>query len=225
MTWRDTVDSFYSEEIEAFYEQGLDKALDESLDPRGPDVLFDIAGELGTTASTRVLDVGSRIGKQMLELRDRFGCRVVGVEPAPANLGRMRRTYPSETFDVVRAIGEALPFPDAAFDLVWIRDVLVHFELLDPAFAEFRRVLKPGGAVLVFAVFATPLLEPREAKRLFMRAAVACAPRGSRAVQGPRRWSRARGPGDVRASTASGVSSRRSRGRRRRRVSCSVSHA
>ena len=30
MTWRDTVDSFYSEEIEAFYEQGLDKALDEA---------------------------------------------------------------------------------------------------------------------------------------------------------------------------------------------------
>jgi ubiquinone/menaquinone biosynthesis C-methylase UbiE len=172
VTWRDTVDSFYSEEIEAFYEQGLDKALDESLDPRGPDVLFDIAGELGATASTRVLDVGSRIGKQMLELRDRFGCRVVGVEPAPANLGRMRRTYPSEPFDVVRAIGEALPFPDEAFDLVWIRDVLVHFELLDPAFAEFRRVLKPGGAVLVFAVFATPLLEPREAERLFTGTAV-----------------------------------------------------
>ena len=212
MTWRDTVDSFYSEEIEAFYEQGLDKALDESLDPRGPDVLFDIAGELGTTASTRVLDVGSRIGKQMLELRDRFGCRVVGVEPAPANLGRMRRTYPSETFDVVRAIGEALPFPDAAFDLVWIRDVLVHFELLDPAFAEFRRVLKPGGAVLVFAVFATPLLEPREAKRLFMGTAVVPS------SADPQNFERAGGRSGLgdRAtrwfSTASGVSSRRSRG-------------
>ena len=222
MTWRDTVDSFYSEEIEAFYEQGLDKALDESLDPRGPDVLFDIAGELGTTASTRVLDVGSRIGKQMLELRDRFGCRVVGVEPVPANLGRMRRTYPSETFDVVRAIGEALPFPGAAFDLVWIRDVLVHFESLDPAFAEFRRVLKPGGAVLVFAVFATPLLEharPSGSSRAPPSFPRARTRRTSSAPRSKRAWRSS----DARSSTASGVSSRRSRGRRKRRVSCSVS--
>ena len=171
-TWRAVVDSFYSDDIEEFYERGLDKALDESLHPRGPDVLFDIAGELGASRSTRVLDVGSRIGKQMVELRDRFGCRVVGVEPAPANLRRMKRTYPHEIFDVVRAIGEALPFPDRAFDLIWVRDVLVHFESLDPAFAEFHRVLKPGGAVLVFAVFATPLLEPREAERLFAGTAV-----------------------------------------------------
>ena len=33
-------------------------------------------------------------------------------------------------------------------------------------------MLKPGGAVLVFAVFATPLLEPREAERLFAGTAV-----------------------------------------------------
>ena len=84
----------------------------------------------------------------------------------------MKRTYPNETLAVVRAIGEALPFPTEVFDLIWVRDVLVHFESLDPAFAEFRRVLKPAGAVLVFAVFSTPLLEPREAERLFAGTAV-----------------------------------------------------
>ena len=170
--WRETVDSFYSDEIEQFYEQGTDRLLDESLDPRGPDVLFDIAGELGLASASRVLDVGSRIGKQMLELRERFGSGVVGVEPAPANLRRMKRTYPDESLAVVRAIGEALPFATASFDVVWVRDVLVHFESLDSAFFEFRRVLKPGGAVLVFAVFATRLLEPREAERLWRGTAV-----------------------------------------------------
>ncbi len=91
------------------------------------------------------------------------------------NLVRMKRTYPDETLAVVRGLGESLPFRDATFDLVWLRDVLVHFESLDPAFAEFRRVLKPNGAVLVFAVFATPLLEPREAERLWRGTAVAPA--------------------------------------------------
>lgn len=173
MTWRETVDSFYDDEIEEFYEQGRDKVLDDSLAPRGPSFLFDIASELGTSSDTRVLDVGSRIGKQMIELRERFGCHVVGVEPATGNLARMRRTYPDETFAVTRAVGQALPFADASFGLIWVRDVLVHFESLDPAFAEFRRVLGPGGAVLVFAVFATPLLEPNEAERLWAGTAVA----------------------------------------------------
>ena len=172
MTWRRTVDSFYSDEIEEFYEQGKDKVLDESIDPRGPSFLFDVAGELGTSPNTRVLDVGSRIGKQMIELRERFGCKVVGVEPATGNLARMRRTYPDEALTVTRALGEALPFAEDSFDLIWVRDVLVHFESLDPAFSEFRRVLAPGGAVLVFAVFATPLLEPNEAERLWAGNAV-----------------------------------------------------
>jgi len=170
--WRDTVDSFYNEEIEDFYEEGRDGVLDESLGPRGPEVLFDIAGELGVSAMTRVLDVGARVGTQMIELRDRFGCQVFGVEPANGNLSRMRRHHPGERLAIVRAIGEEMPFVDRSFDLVWVRDVLVHLPSLDPAFLEFRRVLAPGGAVLVFAVFATPLLEPVEAGRLWRWTAV-----------------------------------------------------
>ena len=136
MTWRETVDSFYSEDIEAFYEQGLDRVLDESLAPRGPSTLFDMAGELGATKGARVLDLGSRDGRHLVELRERFECEVIGVEPAPANLGRMKRAYPSYSLRVARGVGEALPFATGVFDLVWVRDVLVHFESLDPAFAE-----------------------------------------------------------------------------------------
>src|SRR4051794_32082785 len=41
----------------------------------------------------------------------------------------------------------ALPFEDASFDLVFGHAVLHHLPNLDRAFSEFRRVLKPGGAV------------------------------------------------------------------------------
>ncbi len=45
---------------------------------------------------------------------------------------------------------EALPFPDASFDLVLGHAVLHHLPDLPGAFAEFHRVLRPGGT-LVFA--------------------------------------------------------------------------
>jgi SAM-dependent methyltransferase len=42
---------------------------------------------------------------------------------------------------------EGLPFPDASFDLVFGHAVLHHLPDLDGAFAEFARVLRPGGTV------------------------------------------------------------------------------
>ena len=171
--WRSYVDTFYSDGIEAFYEQGGDAALDESLDPRGPDLMFEIAAELGLSNRDRLLDVGARDGRHLDALRERFGCTVTGVEPAVGNLARMRRTHPAATRSVARGIAEALPFADRAFDFVWINDVLGHVAPLGDAFAECRRVLRPGAPLLVFNVFATDALEPREAQELWAMTAVA----------------------------------------------------
>ncbi len=49
-----------------------------------------------------------------------------------------------------RADAESLPFPDSSFDLVLGHAVLHHLPDLDRAFAEFHRVLRPGGWI-VFA--------------------------------------------------------------------------
>ncbi len=46
-----------------------------------------------------------------------------------------------------RADAEALPFPDGSFDLVIGHAVLHHLPDLDRAFAEFHRVLAPGGRI------------------------------------------------------------------------------
>ena len=39
---------------------------------------------------------------------------------------------------------------------------MIHAPDLGTAYAEFHRVLKPGGRALVYQMFATELLEPRE---------------------------------------------------------------
>jgi ubiquinone/menaquinone biosynthesis C-methylase UbiE len=52
--------------------------------------------------------------------------------------------------ETVRTEAEELPFEDESFDLVFGHAVLHHIPDLDKAFAEFRRVLRPGG-VIAFA--------------------------------------------------------------------------
>jgi SAM-dependent methyltransferase len=49
---------------------------------------------------------------------------------------------------VARADAESLPFPDQSFDLVLGHAVLHHLPNLRRAFAEFHRVLRPGGRIL-----------------------------------------------------------------------------
>src|SRR5436190_19205218 len=69
----------------------FEAALDESLHPRGPDMLFDVAAELGIGPGSVVLDVGCRDGRHSVELVRRSGCRVIGVELVRANLDRRDR--------------------------------------------------------------------------------------------------------------------------------------
>jgi hypothetical protein len=45
--------------------------------------------------------------------------------------------------------------------------MLYHIEDLDGAFGECRRVLRTGGHMLIYQMFATDLLEPKEAQRLW----------------------------------------------------------
>jgi ubiquinone/menaquinone biosynthesis C-methylase UbiE len=47
----------------------------------------------------------------------------------------------------VRTDAERLPFPDASFDFVFGHAVLHHLPDLPRAFAEFNRVLRPGGTI------------------------------------------------------------------------------
>jgi SAM-dependent methyltransferase len=135
-------------------------ALDESLRPRGPDLLYEIVAGLGLPAGSAVVDVGCGDGTHSYRLAERFDFAVVGIDPiqAPAATGRVR---------FVRGGAEALPVEDGTADLVWCRGVLEHVADLERAYAEFRRVLRDGGRALVFQTFATDRLVPREAEWLW----------------------------------------------------------
>jgi len=156
--------------------------LDDSLNPRGSAMLYDLVAELPLPRRAAALDVGCGEGGHTVELAKRFGMDVRGIDPLAWHLDLARRELARQAADqpglaeTVRfELGSAENLPDdAAADLVWCRDVLVHVADLPRAYAEFRRVLKPGGRVLVYQMFATDLLEPREAERLL--AVMGCVP-------------------------------------------------
>lgn len=136
-------------------EEAFHEALAESLDPRGPDALYDLVAAMGLPAGADAVDVGcGRDGSHVRGLAERFGFHVVGVDPL------------AEPPNLVGVI-EDLPLADASVDLVWCRDMLSHVEDLPRAFSELRRVLRPRGRAMVYLMLATDRLEPHEAAELF----------------------------------------------------------
>jgi SAM-dependent methyltransferase len=148
-------------------EEEFSAALDQSLDPRGPDMLFDLVAGLNLPAGAVALDVGCGEGRQAVALHRRFGFRVTGIDPVPRHVevARAAAGQDGPVFEVGAA--ENIPAGPGTADLVWCRDVLVHVPDLPRAYAEFGRVLRPGGYALVYQMFGSELLESREAAWLW----------------------------------------------------------
>lgn len=154
-------------------EEAFGALADISLAPRGPEMLLQIVRELDLRPDSVALDVGCGEGAHSFRLATHFGLQVLGVDPVQRHLDlarEARRDVPEEiasrvTFD--RGSAARLPVADSSADLVWCRDVLVHVESLDDAYAEFARVLRPGGRAVVYQFVATPLLSDAEASWLF----------------------------------------------------------
>ena len=132
-------------------------------------MLLQIVRELDLRPDSVALDVGCGAGTHSFRLATHFGLQVLGVDPVQRNLDlarEARRDEPEEIASRVtfgRGSATELPVSDSSVDLVWCRDVLVHVSSLDAAYAEFARVLRPGGRAVVYQFVATPLLSSAEA--------------------------------------------------------------
>ncbi len=104
-------------------------------------LLADLGGE--------VLDVGAGTGANLPHFRS--ASRVVAAEPDPAMRRRMAAKLASAPVpaELTGAVAEALQQPDASFDAVVFTLVLCTVTDPDRALAEARRVLRPGGRLIV----------------------------------------------------------------------------
>jgi SAM-dependent methyltransferase len=141
-------------------------ALDESLQPRGPDLLYDLVRDMELPRGSVAADVGCGEGKHSVRLAELFDFRVIGVDPLPRHL-ELASAAAGPGLEFGLGTVEALPLESGTVDLVWCRDVLELVADLDQAYAEFERVLRKDGRALVYQMFAGDRLEPREADWLW----------------------------------------------------------
>jgi ubiquinone/menaquinone biosynthesis C-methylase UbiE len=100
-----------------------------------------LAGE----ARGRVLEVGAGNGLNFAHFGN--ASSVVAVEPEPTMLRQARRRAGelARPVRLVRAVGEALPFPDESFDTVVVSLVLCSVSDPKATATEVRRVLRSAG--------------------------------------------------------------------------------
>ncbi len=97
--------------------------------------------------SARILDVGCGIGTYVRRFRQ-YSDDVHGVEVEPE---RVREATESGLPNIVLAVGEALPYPDDHFDVVFSNEVIEHVKDDRRTVSEMVRVTRPGGVIVAFA--------------------------------------------------------------------------
>jgi SAM-dependent methyltransferase len=124
--------------------------------------MLELAGEV---AGRRVLDAGCGSGPLLAALRER-GAVATGIDASAGMIELARRRLGADADLRVADLADPLPFPDGAFDDVVSSLVLHYLPDWGPVLGELRRVLAPGGRLIVsvdhpFAVHAIHRREGR----------------------------------------------------------------
>lgn len=93
----------------------------------------------------RILDIGCGVGAFVRRLRE-FTPQVYGFDIDRESVVTGAEELPG----LALAVGEHMPYPDASFDVIFLHEVLEHVDDDVATLKEARRVLAPGGRVVIF---------------------------------------------------------------------------
>jgi demethylmenaquinone methyltransferase / 2-methoxy-6-polyprenyl-1,4-benzoquinol methylase len=105
----------------------------------------------GLRPGMTLLDVAAGTGLVTVAGRELVGPngKVWALDPSPGMLAELRKKIEVET---LVAYAESLPLPDSEVDFISMGYALRHVGDLNLAFAEFLRVLRPGGRVCIMEI-------------------------------------------------------------------------
>jgi len=100
-----------------------------------------------------LVDIGSGAGQFAPLFAEWFGVEVAGVEPSGGMRAEAERTNAHPRVRYVAGDAEHLPLGDESCGAAWISTVIHHIPDLGAAAREIRRVLAPGGPLLIRSAF------------------------------------------------------------------------
>lgn len=142
----------------------------------------------GLQRGMQVVDVGMGTGLVSREILNITGepNRLIGVDPSP---GMMAQAHFEQPVECRLGRAEAIPVPDASADFVVMGYALRHITDFAAACAEFRRVLKPGGRLLILEITRPESRLGNVLLKAYMRGAVPLLARAvSKAKDTPMLW-------------------------------------
>ncbi|NEX22803.1 methyltransferase domain-containing protein [Thiorhodococcus mannitoliphagus] len=111
----------------------------------------------GLGPESRVLDLGSGYGGAARYLAKTYGCKVTALNLSERENARNREMSREQglggLIEVIEGSFESVPAPEAAYDLVWSQDAILHSGEREQVISEAARVLRPGGEL----VFTDPM--------------------------------------------------------------------
>jgi ubiquinone/menaquinone biosynthesis C-methylase UbiE len=113
-----------------------------------------------------ILDVGTGTGDFLKVLTEDFpSAAIVGVDPDSKSLEEAAKKFPEITFQKMGA--EKLLFKANSFDVVSISMALHHLPKIQKSLKEIKRVVKPGGWIIVNELFSDNLNPAQEVQKMF----------------------------------------------------------
>ncbi|HEX7681494.1 MAG TPA: class I SAM-dependent methyltransferase [Thermoanaerobaculia bacterium] len=113
----------------------------------------DALARAGLARGQRLLDIATGTGVVARAALTITGSTndIIGMDPS---IGMLLAGREKARFPLIEGGSEHLPFRDASFDMITIGFALRHFADLDAVFRDCRRVLRPGGRILIMEITA-----------------------------------------------------------------------
>jgi ubiquinone/menaquinone biosynthesis C-methylase UbiE len=151
-------------------QQELRQITGDTLRPGGLELTRRAMEFCALPARSPVLDVGCGYGQTMALLAARFGLAPTGLDPAPAMLRQAASRCPG--LPLMQAAADAIPVQNDFFAALISECVLSLTDNMPASLQEMRRVLAPGGRLVLTDIYARkpdalPLAETSEIRSCF----------------------------------------------------------